>query len=401
MYPALLEEFKPDRQVGIFSGDRVAVAESKHYSSMATCIRSLLPLASLRIAVLDRCIMSLLALYYGRLHGDARLVEFARSSYTVALSQFSRQLESFMAKTTWTSMRSHQIFLCASMALQLFEHVSEIDVFGEGQLAHVDGALKFLHACGPKLLQKSPGMRMAFSGLRGVAVFVIIEQRVPNFLAEPDWLTVPFEGAEKSTKDRLNELGLEIPILLKSTDDLLSHVQSKVKAPARFVDIGLRLLNELAGLQRRFEEWLYAFKTSASGPLYWPRSQPTVNPGQRDTECQPKYTSNFHQLLFSCGPIAGLLTHCWSFQLQLLMTSIDLQQALLDRTSSIEQSESLSASKMLSNSLFKDHIAAEKTAQLILEAQPYLGSCFEGLLCLQSPLRIVARYFARTDRVSN
>ncbi|EHK22959.1 uncharacterized protein TRIVIDRAFT_60223 [Trichoderma virens Gv29-8] len=85
VYQALLNEFKP-RNKGIFSGDRMKGTGPKHYSSVATCIRSLLPLSSLRIPTIDHSLLSLLSLYYGSLHGDVGLEKLAYSSYVVALA---------------------------------------------------------------------------------------------------------------------------------------------------------------------------------------------------------------------------------------------------------------------------------------------------------------------------
>ncbi|KAK5127600.1 hypothetical protein LTR85_006940 [Meristemomyces frigidus] len=391
MYPALLDEFKP-KSTGIFSGDRAAAADLQHYSSIATCIRSLLPVASLGIPIVDRAVFSLLTLYYGRLHGDASLVEFARSTYTVALGQYSRRLENAFTKdATASNQVQYQIFMCTSIALQFFEHLNEVELMGPGHQAHIEGALKALKSCGPQTLQKSPGMRMAFSGLRGVAVFVAVEQRAPSFLAEPEWLHLTSKNSDQSMRDRLNEIGLEIPALLESADNLSSGVEDGTSA--RVVDNGLQLLMEFSDLKRKLEQWLYLLRTSTSAPLYWPRGLPITHSEASDIECSRKYDNKFHQLNFANGPIAGLLAHCWSLKLELLMTSIDVHKVLLDGRD--RKLEMLPVPETLSHDLERDHLEAEETARLILEAEPYLASCFEGVLCLQSPLRIVARYFER------
>ncbi|KAK4549926.1 hypothetical protein LTR36_005227 [Oleoguttula mirabilis] len=361
---------------------------------MATCIRSLLPVAALGIPIVDRAVFSLLTLYYGRLHGDAGLVEFARSTYTVALGQYSRRLETAFTKDQGAlGQVQYQIFMCTSMALQFFEHLNEIEMMGPGHQAHVGGALKALKSCGPQALRKSPGMTMAFGGFRGVALFVAIKQRASTFLAEPEWLKLTSQNHDQSMRDRLNNIGLEIPALLEAADELSASIETEVSAQS--FDVGLQLLMNVSELQRKLEQWLYSLRTSTSVPLYWPRGLPITHSEASDVECSRKYDNKFHQLNFSCGPIAGLLAHCWSLKLELLMASVDLHQLLLDNND--RSPDVLSIPESLSSDLHRDRSEAEETARLILETEPYLASCFEGVICLQAPLRIVARYFDRLE----
>lgn len=97
-YSALSEEFKTDGTFsgGVFSADRARNVETRHYSSVAICIRSSLPLQAMKIPVLGPAIFSLLSLYYGHLHGHTDLVEMAYSSYTMALGQYHQYLKAFM-----------------------------------------------------------------------------------------------------------------------------------------------------------------------------------------------------------------------------------------------------------------------------------------------------------------
>ena len=392
-YSALLSEFQPSKAVGIFSADRVTTLRSKHYSNVATCVRALLPLAAMRIPMLDHSLFSLLALYYGLLHGDVGLVRIARSSYTSALSQYSRRLGTVMTQKTNGSSKPYQVFLCASIALQFFEHLNDIEVHGAGHLAHIDGALRFLQSFEPRAMQKSAGMRMAFSGLRGIVAFVAVERRKPSFLSEPEWLDLPYQGATKTTRDYLNDLGLLLPKYLKSADDVLSEMRDDVLTLDSAIDRCQHLLNEMSSFQRQFDRWLYLLTLEAPGHLYWALSDPIVESvDYQDPECERKYSNSFHQQAFASAPVAGLLIHYWSFQLELLMTTIQLQEAVI-YYSSKQPSIPLPTSQITESNLRRDRARAEEAAQLILQAEPQLSSCFEGLVCVQSPLRIVTRYF--------
>ncbi|KFY46696.1 hypothetical protein V494_00360 [Pseudogymnoascus sp. VKM F-4513 (FW-928)] len=389
VYQALLNDFRPKNQ-GIFSGDRIEGTGTKHYSNIATCVRALLPLASLRIPALDQSLVSLLSLYYGSLHGDAGLEEFAYSSYTIALGQYSLLLTRFLSKDTKVSTQAYQTFVYISISMLMFEDLRAAATQSTEYRPHMKGALAALEACGPQALLASCGMQKAFCGLRGVAVFTAIEQRELTFFAEPDWLGIPFENVKKSMRDHLVDLGVHIPNLLQSFD-IFSASTIAEYTTVQF-DIGISILAQITDLEQKFEEWLSMLEATTSDPLYWSRSLPTTNDRKHhDTECVPKYSNKFHQLVFHSGPVAGLLAHYWSFRLQLAMTSIKLQQTLLSYVSKVP--EQVLDQEKLTMSLHKEQELADSTAQLILGAEPSLSSCFEGFVCLQPSLRIVTSYF--------
>jgi hypothetical protein len=73
--------------------------------------------------------------------------------------------------------------------------------------------------------------------------------------------------------------------------------------------------------------------------------------------------------------------HYWAFQLELLTAQDDLQRCLeIDGKNDFARNASQKA---------------DETAQLIMEAHPYLTSCFEGIIGLQLPMESVKGYFAR------
>ncbi|KFY01721.1 hypothetical protein V490_00795 [Pseudogymnoascus sp. VKM F-3557] len=388
VYQALLNDFRP-RDHGIFSGDRIDVAGTKHYSNIATCVRALLPLSTLRIRTLDLSLLSLLSLYYGCLHGDAGLEELAYSSYTIALGQYSHLLTHFLSKDAKVSPSAYQAFMYISISMHMFEHLRAAATQSAEYRPHMQGALAVLEAGGPQPLLTSCGMQKAFSGLRGVAVFTAIEQREQTFFAEPAWLNIPFEHVKKSTRDHLTDLGVHIPNLLQCFD-LLSASTTTWYTAENF-ETGMSLLTQITDLEQKLEWWLSGVETTTSEPLYWPRNLPTTSERNYDTECVPKYSNKFHQLVFQCGPVAGLLVHYWSFRLQLAITSIKLQQSLLSHIGQVP--ERAVFKEKLSQGLEKEQALADDTAQLILGAEPSLSSCFEGFVCLQPPLRIVTNYF--------
>nr|POE56354.1 hypothetical protein CFP56_50898 [Quercus suber] len=389
-YRALLHEFEPrNGPIGIFSADRINASGSKHYSTVALCIRSLLPLASLGIEILDISLFSLLCMYYGRLHADVGLVELSLSLYTDTLQQFHGRLRNVISNTN-IGLVPRQDLMCASLALVFFEIIAEIDVYGPGHVAHFDAAMNFLQHCGPSNSQSSPVSQLLSRILTDISINIDIHRRVPSFLREPEWLTVTSDAQASSMKAQLFRIGSGIPYLLMSADILHLDLHSARLTQERFAVDALALLEEFAAVKSKFDAWHHDLHKSGQEPLYWSRSQPIVQPVDlKDDECTPKYKNSFHQLSFRSGPDAGLLVQSWAFQLELTMTSTDLQEALLKEDILMSERPQIKAA------ISKARVAAGQMAQLILEAEPYLSSCFEGLICLQSPLKVTKRFFAR------
>ena len=391
LYTALLEEFRPGKAAygGIFSADRTAIA-TRYPSSAAICIRSLIKLDAQSVPILGPSIFSLLCLYYGRLHADNGLVHLARSSYSTALSQYHNRLNDAILGLENTDVRKGS-WICASIALQFFEHIYQLQIYEVGHQAHFDGALRLLESSGPECVRESPELQGMFRGLGGVATFFAIHRRRPSVLSEPRWRQLGVELGSRSLRDELIDRSLDIPALLQSADELLQRLQDGTTDRAAFVDSSLHLLLKMERLQSRLVDWLVALRANTPGPLYWPRTQPLVTfTPPEDNECAPKNTTALHQFVFSAGTIAALLVMYWAFQLELLMTTLDLRRALLAHSSSKY------VRSFISDKLQEDIGTASESARLRVEAQPYL-ECFEGFIGMQLPLRTANKYFQRSS----
>jgi hypothetical protein len=169
-FSSIFQEFLPKDEDGIFSGDRICRHQPR-FSTVALCIRSLLPFASLRIKVFDLSIFSVLVLYFGKLKSNFDLVRIATSSYTSALNEFRQHIDQVYPAIKSEPERNgfNQSLLCLNMALQLFEIISNIGLSGPGLQAHVDGSLELLKLSNPLDFQ-APLLRQVFSSLRGLLV---------------------------------------------------------------------------------------------------------------------------------------------------------------------------------------------------------------------------------------
>jgi hypothetical protein len=169
-YHRIVQEFHPRDQDGIFSGDRICRYRPA-FSSVALCIRSLLPFASLGIKVFDLTIFSVLALYFGKLNSNLDLIRIAISSYTSALKEFRQHISRVdpPSKSVFNTPGTSPSLLCLTMALQVFETINGVALSDSGIQAHVNGSLELIKLSNP-LDFLAPPFRQVFSALRGILV---------------------------------------------------------------------------------------------------------------------------------------------------------------------------------------------------------------------------------------
>jgi hypothetical protein len=212
-------------------------------------------------------------------------------------------------------------------------------------------------------------------------VHIAIQRRRVTFLSKPEWNKHESLGNVFDTRDRLTSLAFELPGILEAVD----HVRQDLRSSSQTSGVIYSLLGDIQKLRAKFESWLEEVKNSIEGDLFWPSSQ-TKNFREQssDPECSPKHKSGLQQLVFASGTVAGLLVHYWAFYLELITAQDDLQQCLkIDAKNAGTQTASSQK--------------ANETSQLIMEAHPYLTSCFEGIIGLQLPMESVKRYFARSS----
>ncbi|KAK3678814.1 hypothetical protein LTR78_001267 [Recurvomyces mirabilis] len=391
-YIALLGDFAASRDVGIFGSDRVDQAwgdTAAQPSNVATCIRALMLFATTSHTILDRSIFSLLALYYALLHGDVGLATLARSSYTVTLNHYSHHLAT---TTTHNRHSTSHTLMCTSVALQILELLNDTDLEGEGQLTHLDGVMSMLNMAGPEALRSDPNACAVFGGFRGMATFVDIDRRVPSVLAKAEWRDKPYATTKKTTRDRLADLGLQIPIHMQSSGDVLRSADSDEPSHRSIVDRCLLLLNDISTLQRSLEQWHCDLKTSVPVELSHSRNYPQANSLDiQDLECQPTYSSSSQRMVFLSGPVAGMLSHYWAFQLELLIVRLDLQEVMLDQGT--DDRDSVTLRDTIVRSWKDDKVKAAEMADMIVQTGPRLSSCIEGILGLQGPMKTLGRYY--------
>ncbi|CAI7634793.1 hypothetical protein N7533_004683 [Penicillium manginii] len=253
--------------------------------------------------------------------------------------------------------------------------------------AHVGGVLSILELYGPNNFS-SPHIRQAFSGFRGIFLSIRISRHTPTFLADPDWIRLPFLNAQKARMEFLHDIALQIPGLFYQTDrwfdgrgnSAFNNSNQETSDPTdQNLELALSLLNDYRVIFNQLEDWESNLKASEQGPLYWHSDIPMPSKFvDVDSICIPSFPDETYQIRFQNTQKAGLAVTFWSYRLELLMQMIKLQRSLLD---------------IQAQSLEKNLALAEETACLILQAAPYLTCCFEGAVASKAPLRTVSRYF--------
>ena len=193
----------------------------------------------------------------------------------------------------------------------------------------------------------------------------------------------------RSPRHDLIDIGSKIPQIVVRAEQLRLESSPGTKIRKTVHDHAYMLLVQIAELHKRLEAWLFHFESLYDGPLFWSSSKPTyAGVSQHDPECQPIRNSLQHQLCFRSGPVAGILVTYWSFRLKLWMVAADLRHGL----ETLESAGAVEAMHEGDMDHRRDHDSASKTALMILEAMPYLSSCFEGNVVLQAPLKIVEEF---------
>ncbi|KAK1148018.1 hypothetical protein N8T08_010651 [Aspergillus melleus] len=124
-------------------------------------------------------------------------------------------------------------------------------------LAHVQGAVRLIEHRGPE--NHIYGVEhLLFTELRPYWVGAALGARLPTFLAQEDWKTVPWSAGttKKDILHHLLDLTVEIPALLSQHDSLQADLQSGVMMGAHETAVKqTTLLNNIADLTSRFLQW--------------------------------------------------------------------------------------------------------------------------------------------------
>ena len=194
VFIAVLDEFKENKDVGIFTVDRTPLQsrrECRLYSAIALSIRALLKLATPAGHDLNVAIFALLILYLGRLKGDDGMLQLSRRAYGSTLAQMRTTISklpdvegaaasvSILVACQAMSLRLYEVRLICrtltrvSLTRQLFDHIESPH---PNSLIHEDAIARIMRMLGPSAFA-SREIRQLLQGLRAFAVYSTASNR--------------------------------------------------------------------------------------------------------------------------------------------------------------------------------------------------------------------------------
>lgn len=126
-----------------------------------------------------------------------------------------------------------------------------------------------------------------------------LAHRRRSFLADYKWLTIPWEGIEKSDKDLLLDYLVQLPSLLEQVD------MARAECIPHLLQLRLdTLLKGCQNLERHFKEWYENMKDHLGGLSYY-IEQPTLTGSTMEA-------SDFISYNFPDADIAHVMTLYWT-----------------------------------------------------------------------------------------
>ena len=221
-----------------------------------------------------------------------------------------------------------------------------------------------------------------------------IIRRHHTIFAEMEWIELTANDSTWSPRQSLMDIASAIPNVIAETIDLLQ--ESDPTADDQHDHHHPRahtLLRHISVLHAQFEAWLIRFESLYDGPLFWNSiNENYTGTAHHDAECRPKSTSIHSQLRFHSAPVAGVLVAYSSFRLKLWMLAADIRNW-------VGANDGTTSTKGMERIIRRERDLAGKTAWLILEAMPYLQSCYEGSIVLQAPLKIAEEFYHNNSAV--
>ncbi|KAH6850346.1 hypothetical protein B0I37DRAFT_112063 [Chaetomium sp. MPI-CAGE-AT-0009] len=159
---------------------------------------------------------------------------------------------------------------------------------------------------GPEHFRAFPAHHFFVRIYRPTAIMTALLNRTPTFLAEPQWLSTPFEAHPKSALDRLFDSLALLPSLLARADRVLAQEHTFARRL-----MAQDLLNNCLDLEVELGRWYTTLQVSpASGvaqPLFWLSNPPLTAPS---TAAHPYHLPN--PLSFRDAHTALALSYYWT-----------------------------------------------------------------------------------------
>ncbi|KIW73486.1 hypothetical protein PV04_01600 [Phialophora macrospora] len=299
---------------------------------------------------LDLAIMALSLVCLGRKHGDESLRREGTANYGRALHRLQDILSHH-------SLLLEEQTLASCIALCTFEL---LEVSGDntgGWVSHVEGIARLIQLRGPESHVDGLSHRL-FLEFRSTSITHALATRKSTYLAQQDWLTVPWKIQPKSDLDQLQDIMAHIATLIEKAARLgtTTNTASDIALAQR-----IGLLQQGWAFHSQLQNWYQGFRRKRAGPLYNERPS-SARVSSRLASVFPK------SLHFQSFEIARLHLSYWGILLFLYITIL-----AIPASSASDVDPTSSAVAGVKQNEFT-HRQALELARLIAQSMEYLLS---------------------------
>ncbi|KAL4883548.1 hypothetical protein BJY04DRAFT_26848 [Aspergillus karnatakaensis] len=261
----------------------------------------------LRSRVLDMALISLMTIRLSFTSDREQYLLFSLSTYNTGLQSFRRLLQGSASDST-------PELVVISLIFTLFEASQQqpTRIYSSGWAGHLAGALTLLQRQGPARFQID-GYHAAFKKLREMTILFVLSKQECTFLAEPEWMEVPWDVINKTRRDYLLDIAMQI-----TTIYALLHSDP---SPDDYLGIQTQHRQLLDDLHSWRQSWLEAEAPGIHNPCQGCLNEPCL--------CLPAITktvtNEFSFLAAEYTAIAILLNHITLHYLYDSATITDLE----------------------------------------------------------------------------
>ncbi|KAH8900710.1 hypothetical protein GQ53DRAFT_740655 [Thozetella sp. PMI_491] len=203
---------------------------------------------------------AVLAICAGRLGKQKNIDDLQRKSFTF----YGSSLNELQKAIDHPTLRYQDQTLASCLALTTYEFMGTPEERTAGYVAHFNGAIKLLRYRGP-MAHASGLAHSTFKAIRTHAIFYSLNYRTTSFLAEKQWLDIPWSSIEKDIHEQLLDIMVKMTRILPDVVNL-----SENHSLEEILDASIRRVRLCWRLDTELTDWLGRLSAEIHGPIFWP-----------------------------------------------------------------------------------------------------------------------------------
>ncbi|KAN0104246.1 hypothetical protein V8E51_009991, partial [Hyaloscypha variabilis] len=223
---------------------------------------TMLPSHSDFTTALEATVLAICTAKLGRVNNDPALVHESLKFYIQGLWELQKALYN-------PDLMYKDETAASCMALIGYEVLECPDNTIKAWANHVHGCARLFEARGPRAYTSEFGHEL-FLAFRQIEIQAALSEKRKTFLADPEWMELPWKGFTKSLSHQILDLQTEMTIPLATGHALLSTPQG-IENPLSLLPQVLALLTECWRLDTRLHAFYKRLARSTSRPVYWAR----------------------------------------------------------------------------------------------------------------------------------